>query len=80
MVEQAVHITTGSDQNIGPADSLSLYHLIKSFPLVQLIKDAEIRATTRWLLVVVMKLCSVPSSPIANLMQATVVEIVTMVT
>ena len=72
-----IHAAT---QNIGPADNLSLYHLMKSFPDVQLINEAEMRATTKWLLVVVMKLCSVPSSPSANLMQATVVDIETMVT
>ena len=73
-------VIANGTQNIGPADSLSLYHLMNSLPEVQLIKDAEMRATTRWLLVVVMKLCKVPSSPIANRMHATVVEMVTMVT
>lgn len=65
---------------MGPADSLSRYHLMNSFPEVQLIKDAEIRATTRWLLVVVMNECNVPDSPSTKRMHATDIDIVTMVT
>lgn len=67
-------------QNIGPADNLSLYHLMKSLPEVQLMSDAEMRATTKWLLVVVMKECSVPSSPDTKRTQATSVDTVTMLT
>lgn len=42
--------------------------------------DADMRATTKWLLVVVMKECRVPSSPSTNRMHATKVDTVTMLT
>ena len=67
-------------QNIGPAESLSRYQRINSLPEVQLMSDADMRATTKWLLVVVMKECRVPSSPSTNRMHATRVETVTMLT
>lgn len=42
--------------------------------------DADIRATTKWLLVVVIKECRVPSSPSTNRMHATSVDTLTILT
>lgn len=53
---------------------------MNSLPEVQLMSEADMRATTRWLLVVVMKECKVPSSPSTNLMQATSVDTLTILT
>lgn len=53
---------------------------MNSLPEVQLMSDADMRATTKWLLVVVIKECRVPSSPSTNRMHATTVETLTMLT
>ena len=53
---------------------------MNNLPDVQLIKEAEMRATTKWLLVVVMKECKLPDSPSTNRMHATEIEMVTMET